>query len=102
MDKEEVANPLVQNGLKLIPNVTRVFNKKQTMYVYFQAYEQEASMTQPLIAFVSFYHGQTKAFETQPVEVANGLNNQLRTMPLSFSVPLDQLPPDKYDRQGTY
>jgi hypothetical protein len=30
MDKEEVANPLVQNGLKLIPNVTRVFNKKKT------------------------------------------------------------------------
>jgi VWFA-related protein len=99
--KEEIANPLVQNGHKLIPSVTRVFSKKQTLYVYLQAYEQEASMTQPLIAFVSFYHGQTKVFETQPVEVADGLNNQLRTMPLSFSVALGQLPPGKYDCQVT-
>ncbi len=33
-------NPLVQNGQKLIPSVTRVFRQSQDMYVYLQAYEQ--------------------------------------------------------------
>ena len=33
-------NPLVQDGQKLIPSVTRVFSKSRDMYVYLQAYEQ--------------------------------------------------------------
>ena len=40
------------------------------MYVYLQAYEQGAPSAQPLVAFVSFYRAQTKAFETQPIEVS--------------------------------
>ena len=50
------------------------------MYVYLQAYEQAARQP-PLVAFVSFYHAQTKVFETQPMEVTPELNNHLRTMP---------------------
>src|SRR5437899_8001529 len=84
-DREEAVNPLVQNGQKLIPSVTRVFSKSRDMYVYLQAYEQDAPSIQPLIAFVGFYRAQTKAFETQPIEVTGGLNNRLKTMPLSFS-----------------
>ena len=41
-DKEaakQAANPLVQDGQKLIPSVTRVFSKSGDMYVYLQAYE---------------------------------------------------------------
>ena len=36
------ANPLVQDGMKLIPSVTRVFNKSQNMYVYLEAYQPAA------------------------------------------------------------
>jgi VWFA-related protein len=97
--KEEDVNPLVQNGQKLIPSVTRVFRQSQNMYVYLQAYEQGVAAAQPLIAFVSFYHDQTKAFETQPMEMTSGLNNRLQTMPFSFSIPLSQLPPGDYDCQ---
>src|SRR5437016_413587 len=100
-DKEEAVNPLVQNGQKLIPSVTRVFSKSRDMYVYLQAYEQGAPSVQPLIAFVGFYRAQTKAFETQPIEVTGGLNNRLKTMPLSFSIALSQLAPGKYDCQVT-
>src|ERR1700731_506317 len=35
--KEEAANPLVLNGQKLIPSVTRVFSKSRYFYVYLQA-----------------------------------------------------------------
>jgi hypothetical protein len=101
MNKEEAVNPLVQNGQKLIPSVTRVFSKSRNIYIYLQAYEQGAPSVRPLIAFVSFYRAQTKAFETQPIEVTGGLNNRLKTMPLSFSIPLSQLPPGEYDCQVT-
>ena len=99
--KADSVNPLEQEGQRLIPSVTRVFRKGREMYVYLQAYEQGAEATQPLVAFVSFYRGQTKAFETAPLQVAEALNNRLRTMPLKFSLPLEKLPPGEYTCQVT-
>jgi VWFA-related protein len=100
-DKLESVNPLVANGQKLIPSVTRVFSKSRDMYVYLQAYEQAAPSAEPLIAFVSFYQAQKKTFETQPIKVVDGLNNRLKTMPVSLSIPLSQLSPGEYDCQVT-
>jgi VWFA-related protein len=99
--KEEAANPLVLNGQKLIPSVTRVFSKSRDLYVYLQAYQQGVTINQPLIAFVSFYQGHTKVFETHPMEAANAMNNSLKTMPLRFTIGLDALPPGDYDCQIT-
>jgi len=99
--KEEAANPLVFNGQKLTPSVTRVFSKSRDLYVYLQAYQPSAASVQPLIAFVSFYHEQTKVFETQPIEVTQGASNRLKTMSLNFTVALNQLPPGEYDCQVT-
>jgi hypothetical protein len=97
--KEEDVNPLVQNGQKLIPSVTRVFRQNQNMYVYLQAYEQGVPAIQPLVAFVSFYQEGTKAFETRPMEITQGLNTRLQTMAFSFSIPLNQVPPGEYECQ---
>ncbi len=99
--KSEAVNPLVQDGQKLIPSVTRVFSKSRDMYVYLQAYEQTAPSIQPLIAFVSLYRGQSKAFESQPIEVKDGLNNRLKTLPLKFDIALNKLPPGEYSCQIT-
>src|SRR5580704_18080940 len=100
-DQVEVTNPLVQEGQKLIPSVTRVFSKSRQMYVYLQAYEPAATTTQPLVAFVSFYRGQSKVFETPPRAVSEGLNNRLKTMPLRFDLSLDPLAPGAYNCQVT-
>jgi VWFA-related protein len=100
-DQAEVTNPLVQDGQKLIPSVTRVFKKDREMYVYLQAYEPAATSIQPLVAFVTFYRDQSKVFETPPRSVTEGLNNRLKTMPLRFDVSLDQLPPGAYTCQVT-
>ena len=35
------------------------------------------------------------------MEVANGMNNGLKTMPLRFNIGLSQLPPGEYDCQVT-
>jgi len=99
--KEVAADPLVQNGEKLIPSVTRVFSKGRSLYVYLQAYEQASATTQPLMGYVSFYQGQTKVYETQPVEVSPSPSAKVETAPLNFTVDLSQLPPGKYDCQVT-
>ncbi len=99
--KDEAANPLVLNGQKLIPSVTRVFSKSRDLYVYLQAYEQDVTTVQPLIAFVSFYQGQTKVFETQPMEMASAMSNSLKTMPLRFSIGLGHLHAGDYNCQVT-
>jgi VWFA-related protein len=96
-DREETANPLVVDGRKLIPSVTRVFSKSRGMYVYLQAYEQDTPGVQPLIAYVSFYRAQRKVLETPPVKVTVGMTNRLKTMPLSFSIDLKPLPPGEYE-----
>jgi len=100
-DRPEIANPLVQDGQKLIPSVTRVFSKSRDMYVYLQAYEQAEPGMQPLVAFVTFYRGQEKAFETSPIQVTDGLNNRIKTVPLKFSLSLANLPLGEYNCQVT-
>jgi VWFA-related protein len=100
-DKAELANPLVQDGQKLIPSVTRVFSTGRDMFVYLQAYEPAATETQPLVAFVTFYRGKSKAFETPPLLVTEGLNNKLKTVPLKFSLSLAKLNPGRYNCQVT-
>ncbi len=100
-DRSEAANPLVQDGRKLVPSVTRVFSSGHDLYVYLQAYERQPSGARPLVAFVSFYRGQTKAFETKPIEVRETTNVRLATIPLQFDVPLGKLTPGNYACQVT-
>lgn len=97
--KEETNNPLVSYGQKLIPSVTRVFSKRRDLYVYLQAYEPGVMNVQPLIAFVDFYQGQHKVFETEPVEITSGTNNIVKTMPIRFNIGLTPLAPGDYDLQ---
>jgi VWFA-related protein len=100
-DKTGPVNPLIQDGMKLIPSVTRVFSRSRDMFVYLQAYRRGASAAQPLIAFVTFYRGQVKAFETPPLAVTKSMDNKLKTAPLRFSLSLNKLQPGKYDCQVT-
>jgi len=99
--KTPIANPLIQNGQKLLPNVTHVFSRNRDMYVYLQAYQPNAATAQPLVAFVTFYKGSVKAFETQPMQVSEGMANRLKTMPLKFTFPLNKMTPGRYDCQVT-
>jgi VWFA-related protein len=96
----EAANPLVYGGQKLIPSVTRVFRGRD-LYVFVQAYQRGQTSTRPLVAFVSFYRGDVKAFETTPLAVSEGLDPKTKAVPLRFSVPLESLTPGRYDCQMT-
>lgn len=99
-DKSQFS-PLVQDGMKLIPSVTRVFSKQKDMYVYLQAYQQGTDDLQPLTAYITFYKEQAKAFETTPITITEAQPNRLRTMPIKFQIPLEQLSPGEYTCQVT-
>ena len=53
------------------------------------------------MAFVSFYRGDVKAFETAPLMVTDGLDSRTKAVPLRFSLPLDSFTPGRYDCQVT-
>jgi VWFA-related protein len=95
------SSPLVSGGQKLIPSVTRVFSKTRDMYVYLQAYERYAPTSQPLVAFITFYRGQVKAFETTPIQIADGMDPKSKALPLKFDLSLSKLFPGEYTCQVT-
>jgi VWFA-related protein len=96
-DKKLIAaNPLVDGNMKLSPSVTRVFRKAQEMYVFLEAYQPAAAETQLMVASVSFYRGDVKAFETAPLQVSSGLSPKTKAVPLRFSFPLAKFEPGKY------
>jgi len=104
-EKEDAVNPLVQDGKKLIPSVTRVFNANHEMYVFLQAYKPPSQgatpATQPLMAFVSLYSGDAEVFKTPPLAVNPDAATRLGVTPLIFDLGLSKLTPGPYECQVT-
>jgi hypothetical protein len=91
-------HPLVQDGEKVIPSVTRVFRKDQQMYVYLESYRPAPGTPQPVTVRVGFYRGKVKAFESEPLQVTGALT-PLSKVPVTLSVPLANLQPGRYTCQ---
>jgi VWFA-related protein len=100
-EKADAANPLVQDGRKLIPSVTRVFSAARDMYIYLQAYDRAPESAHSLVAYVTFYRGQTKAFETAPLAVTGPPDPKSKAVSLRFSLSLGKLSPGEYSCQVT-
>lgn len=95
----QTVNPLVVDGQKLLPSVTRVFSKAKEMFVYLQTYQQGEAPANPLMAYVMFFRDGHKALETAPVEAVDAGATRLKTIALRFSVPLDKLSEGEYTCQ---
>src|SRR5262249_36746409 len=80
-------DPLVQDGQRLVPSVTRVFSRARDLFVFLQAYER-GTAADPLVAFVTFYRGDRKAFETEPQAIADRPADASHVVPVRFSIPL--------------
>jgi VWFA-related protein len=100
-DKGPTVNPLVQDGIKLMPSINNVFSRNKDLYVFLQAYEKGADTQRPLVAYVTFYRNQAKAFETPPLGVSEGMDPKSKAVSMRFSLALSKLPPGKYDCQVT-
>jgi VWFA-related protein len=118
--KNNAVDPLVQDGKRFIPSVTRVFGTGKQIYVYFQAYKQQVAAAatpastppaaaapapnpqdQPMFAYVSLYQGGKKLYETAPKSITPSTTSRLGTMPLTFDLGVDSLPRGEYDCQVT-
>lgn len=97
--KTQVTNPLVIQGQKLIPSVTRVFSKSRDMFIYLQAYPQDAADPLRLVAYVTFYRNRAKAFETTPIAIIDEPDNKSKTLPFRFTLSLSELPLGEYSLQ---
>ncbi len=102
------ANPLVQEGQKIVPSITHVFRKDQNLYVYLEIYDPSVDTSsvdrrgqqKPSVsATLSFYRGKTKTFESQPVRLDQFAQKRAQTLPLRFQTPLAQLAAGRYTCQ---
>ena len=113
--KINAADPLVQNGSKLIPSVTRTFNRGQKLYVYLQAYQKDppphaesepksssaSNQASAYFAYVSLYQNQKPVYESAPIAVAAKPATRLGVIPVNFQIGLASLAPGKYRCQVT-
>ena len=102
-DKRALANhPLIQNGQKTVPSITRVFRKDQTLYVYFEVYDpapEGASKGPDLTAQVELLQGARKAFSSMPESQTKMTPNRPGVASFSFQVPLAKMNAGQYTAQ---
>lgn len=96
------ASPLVHDGRKVIPSVTRVFRGARDLHVLLEAHRRRSgNETGPLAAFVALYRDDKVVLETMPLIVTRGTERRPWVLPLHFEVPLDTLPSGRFRCQVT-
>jgi VWFA-related protein len=102
-NKKLLANhPLVQDGQKTIPSITRVFRKDQTLFVHFEVYDpgmDPERKTPDVIASVELMQGARKAFVSRPERVTQLATSRPGVAAFDFQVPLTRINPGEYISQ---
>ena len=95
------SDPLIEGGQKLIPSITHVFRKDQSLYVYMEVYDPgvDAGLKPSVAATLTFYRGKTKTFESEPVRLETFIPKRGQTLPIRFQTPLAQLAAGRYTCQ---
>jgi VWFA-related protein len=96
----ERANPLVDEGRKLVPAVGRTFSADRPLYVLLHAYERDALAPRALAAYVTFYRDDARAFETPPLGV-DQWDAKTRALPIRVTIPPGTLTAGSYICQVT-
>ncbi len=99
--REQTANPLIEEGLKLIPSVTRVFSRSRDLYIYLQAYEKDAATMHSLAAVVTFIRGEEVVFESPAFTVSEGMDPKSKAVPFKLALPLESIATGEYVFQIT-
>jgi VWFA-related protein len=96
------AHPLVQDGQKVVPSITRVFRGDQTLYVYFEVYDPAMDpdrKTPDLQADFALLVGGRTAYTSRPVRVNKLGTPRPGVAPFAFQIPLNRLAPGQYISQ---
>jgi hypothetical protein len=93
-------NPLVRDGVQLLPNLTRAVGRNQKVYFYYEVYDPAVAEQSPdLRTSLAFYRGGVKVFET-PVVTRTAIDEpNRRAVVFQFEVPAEQFRPGTYTCQ---
>ena len=99
-------NPLIADGKKLVPNVTKVFRVNQNMLVYVEVYDPNIPDFMPenfrragVSASLALYKDDKKVFESPAVRANKLLDTRPGTVPVWLQMSMAKIPPGKYDVQ---
>jgi VWFA-related protein len=94
-------NPLVRDGVQLLPNLTHVVGQDQKLFFYYEVYDpsQEGSAPPEVRTSLAFYRGKVKVYETPMVERASIDVPTRRAALFQFEVPPGSFTPGLYTCQ---
>lgn len=100
------ANPLVVGTEKVIPNVTKVFRRSQTLYVNFDVYDAlpdpaDSKARRVKVSMSLFNKNGVRAFEVGPIDATQVISTRPEAVPVQFQIPLKDIPPGEYISQIT-
>ncbi|MDT8068842.1 MAG: VWA domain-containing protein [Terriglobia bacterium] len=106
--KKRTPNPLIRDGVELIPNVAHVFRTNQDLYLYYEVYDPTKAKIEEngksvegirVISSVQFFRGKVKAYETPAVEAKELNTPERKAAAFQLDVPLSKLKPGWYTCQ---
>jgi hypothetical protein len=104
--KLAAANPLIADGKKLLPNVTRVFRSGQSVLVYVEVYDPTIPDFLPerfrranIAASLALYQGGKKTFETPAIRANQLSDTRAGTLPVWLQASVAGIQPGKYEAQ---
>lgn len=99
--KGRTDNPLVRDGLQLLPNLTRVVGRDQKLFFYYEVYDAAQTGAAPpeIRTSLAFYRGKVKVFETPVVERTTVDVPARHAALFQFEVPADAFTPGIYTCQ---
>jgi VWFA-related protein len=100
-EKGKSTNPLVRDGVQLLPNLTHVVGKDQKLFFYYEVYDPgEVNGSAPqLRTSLAFYRGKVKVFETPVVEKTTIDAPDRHAALFQFEVPASEFKPGLYTCQ---
>ena len=99
--KTKTDNPLVRDGVQLLPNLTHVVGKDQKLFFYYEVYDpgQTPGSGPQLRTSLAFYRGKVKVFETPVVERTAVDAPDRHAALFQFEVPASSFKPGLYTCQ---
>jgi hypothetical protein len=96
----DAANPLVDDGQKLVPAVGRTLSANRPLYVFLQAYERDAAAPRPLAAYATFYRDDVRVLETPALGI-DRWDATTRALPIRLTIAPGTLTAGSYTCQVT-
>jgi VWFA-related protein len=102
--KELSANPLMDGGEKVVPNITKIFRRSQNLYVMFDVYDARpdpanANARKVQVSMSLFNAKGVKAFEVGPIEATQVVSTRPEAVPVKLQAPLKDLAAGRYTCQ---